>query len=404
MAPLTSPSGCANCTVLIEKVTELERRISTLYTLREAELQMDTIIFRTTPQVSVSSSPNQPTRPSSAPADDSSLSPPGVTAPDGAAAASELPPPISSSEHSWIRQGAKPKSITTSTPRDPASWTLVAPRSGRSQQPPDSLHHTVHLNNRYDALARQDFTLKKDTKTPQLLSPLSTNPLSLQTPSQRPPHRAGRRLSFPHFTPAPARLPATPPSCRSPAARAPPTITDPPPTSSVPHPLFPPTTLLLGDSIIRNVRFFNVITHCIPGASVTNILDKLPVLLHTLPPSVHRIIIHVGCVDASRRQSEITKTVFNKLFHYIQTTGKSVFISGPISPHNRGSGLFSRILSLHTWLQSACRSHSLSYIDNFNLFWARESFFRADGLHPNKLGSCILTANIQHAVQNPPCD
>lgn len=35
-----------------------------------------------------------------------------------------------------------------------------------------------------------------------------------------------------------------------------------------PQPLFPPTALLIGDSITRKVRFFNAITHCLPGVTV----------------------------------------------------------------------------------------------------------------------------------------
>ena len=45
-----------------------------------------------------------------------------------------------------------------------------------------------------------------------------------------------------------------------------------------------------------------------------------------------------------------------------------------------GAGRFSRILSLNTWLQSACRIHNIGFIDNFNLFWSRLSLFRTDGM------------------------
>ncbi|XP_065809456.1 uncharacterized protein [Labrus bergylta] len=38
--------------------------------------------------------------------------------------------------------------------------------------------------------------------------------------------------------------------------------------SPPPCPLFPPTTLIIGDSITRNVRFFNATTPCLPGATV----------------------------------------------------------------------------------------------------------------------------------------
>ena len=40
-------------------------------------------------------------------------------------------------------------------------------------------------------------------------------------------------------------------------------------------------------------------------------------------------------------------------------------------------------------------------MDNLNLFWDSQSFQR-DGIHPNKLGSHMLLANLQHAVQSYP--
>ncbi|KAF3856937.1 hypothetical protein F7725_017660, partial [Dissostichus mawsoni] len=38
--------------------------------------------------------------------------------------------------------------------------------------------------------------------------------------------------------------------------------------TGTPRPLFAPTTLIIGDSIIRNIRFFNAATRCLPGATV----------------------------------------------------------------------------------------------------------------------------------------
>uniref|UniRef100_A0A3Q1HT76 SGNH hydrolase-type esterase domain-containing protein n=1 Tax=Anabas testudineus TaxID=64144 RepID=A0A3Q1HT76_ANATE len=171
-----------------------------------------------------------------------------------------------------------------------------------------------------------------------------------------------------------------------------------------PQPLFSPTTLIVGDSITRHIRFFNAATHCFPGATVPVILDKLPSLLDSLPSSIVRVIVHVGSCDTTRQHSELTKKDFNALFSFLKSCGKSVFISGPIPTLGRGIGRFSRILSLHTWLQSACKSQHLGFIDNFNLFWDRPSFFRNDGLHPSRHGSRMLAANIQHAIQCTPHD
>ena len=130
--------------------------------------------------------------------------------------------------------------------------------------------------------------------------------------------------------------------------------------------------------------------------TVPVILDKLPGLLHSLPSSVNRLIVHVGSKDTARQQSELTKNDFEK------SCEKSVIISGPIPTLARGAGRFSRILSLHTWLQSACRAHNLGFIEHFYLFWDRPALFGTDRIHPSRLGSRMLAANMQHAVQTSP--
>uniref|UniRef100_A0A3P8WJD6 Uncharacterized protein n=1 Tax=Cynoglossus semilaevis TaxID=244447 RepID=A0A3P8WJD6_CYNSE len=87
-------------------------------------------------------------------------------------------------------------------------------------------------------------------------------------------------------------------------------------------------------------------THCFPGATVPHILDKLQEMMHSLPTS----------------------------------------IKSPIPTVCRGAGRFSRLLSLHAWLQSASRIYNFGFNDNFNS------------------GSQILSANLQHVVYTFPCD
>ena len=175
-----------------------------------------------------------------------------------------------------------------------------------------------------------------------------------------------------------------------------------PGTSTAPRPLFSPTALLIGDSIIRNCRFFNASTHCFPGATVRTILDKLPELLNSAPPSVDKLIIHVGTNDTTDRRSETTKLDFIRLFDFLANCRKTVFISGPIPTLNRGDGRFSRILSLDTWLKHTSSLYNFGFIDNFNLFWTRSAFYRQDGLHPSTLGNRFLTNNISYTVKTHP--
>ena len=70
----------------------------------------------------------------------------------------------------------------------------------------------------------------------------------------------------------------------------------------------------------------------------------------------------------------------------------------------RGSERFSRLLSLHTWPQGACRENNVGFVDNFDALWGRLSLFLRDGPHPNAKDTHVLTVNIAlcvHTVQHP---
>ncbi|KAK0139822.1 hypothetical protein N1851_023264 [Merluccius polli] len=172
MSPLTSPSDC-------------------VHQIREAEMLLDTIIFGPTGSISTSVSAASPSSPVAAPKAAEATPPPRPMA------AATAPPPDTVSNDSWIRQGAKPKTLTSSTPSDPEPWSRVSGcgrrRGKRSSCTP---HHNIQLENTFSS------------------SPsLSQRPLgSLPPPSSPAPipvHSAARtRRSIPLFTPAPSRAAA----------------------------------------------------------------------------------------------------------------------------------------------------------------------------------------------------
>lgn len=59
-----------------------------------------------------------------------------------------------------------------------------------------------------------------------------------------------------------------------------------------PHPFFSRAILIVGDSLITNI--FGTATRCFPGATIPDIMDKLPGLLYSLLSSTKRIIINMG--------------------------------------------------------------------------------------------------------------
>uniref|UniRef100_A0AAZ1XXC3 SGNH hydrolase-type esterase domain-containing protein n=1 Tax=Oreochromis aureus TaxID=47969 RepID=A0AAZ1XXC3_OREAU len=161
----------------------------------------------------------------------------------------------------------------------------------------------------------------------------------------------------------------------------------------------PLSTLVLGDSIIRNVRMRGALTLSFPGATVVDIVDRIPNILAS-HPQANRLIIHIGTNDIPKQQSELLKLDFLQLFSLLGQLQVSAFISGPTPTCGRGIGRFSRLLSLNTWLSSACVSHGVGFINNFDAFWERRHLFGADGLHLNAWGRRLLSANLVFGVHN----
>ncbi|CAJ1074274.1 LOW QUALITY PROTEIN: uncharacterized protein LOC116399339 [Xyrichtys novacula] len=339
MAPLTAPPDCVRCSRLTAKIAELEDRISNLYKIQEAEQFLDTFILGpvlTDPTAgSVPPPVTEPAAPAIGPAAEATSSPP-VTEPAAptvgpAVAVDSLP--AEEPNNSWVRLGARPKLIpVSSTPSRQAPWIWIGDgsRGGRrsSRVPPS---RDIKLQNKYDVL--HDFPSFLAEELPAHCHN-NSSPVSSPAKPQRPTRR-----SLPQFTPAPQRAPVScsvhlspslPPSrihisqsklllelSQSPEDKksqnhssTPSSAPPPAPASTAlgskhlvqppaPTPLFSPTALIIGDSLVRNVRFFNAITHCIPGATTVHILDQLPSIIASLPPTITKIIVHVGTCDVT---------------------------------------------------------------------------------------------------------
>ncbi len=159
-----------------------------------------------------------------------------------------------------------------------------------------------------------------------------------------------------------------------------------------------PRTLIVGDSIIRNVSSRTATTCCFPQATVSDVNKELRsiVMKHK---TANRVIIHVGKNDIRKRQSEMLKQDFSELFETLQRLEVQSFISGPLPA--RGTNMFSRLLGLNTWLQRTCSTKGVNFIDNFNIFWGHRQLYKLDGLHPNKLGARVLKDNFYFSLRHP---
>ncbi len=55
---------------------------------------------------------------------------------------------------------------------------------------------------------------------------------------------------------------------------------------------------------------------------------------------------------------------------------------------------------LKEWLLSWCKEQKLLFANNWNLFWERPRLFRADGLHPSRVGAELLSDNISRTLRS----
>ncbi|KAL7846218.1 hypothetical protein AOLI_G00244100 [Acnodon oligacanthus] len=76
-------------------------------------------------------------------------------------------------------------------------------------------------------------------------------------------------------------------------------------------------------------------------------------------------------------------------------TDARIVISGPLPTYRRGSERFSRLFVLQSW----CAFDGLGYVDNWSSFWEQPALYRRDGLHPSRLGSVVLSRNIERAIR-----
>lgn len=162
-----------------------------------------------------------------------------------------------------------------------------------------------------------------------------------------------------------------------------------------------PQILLLGDSTIRQEKLPACITYCVNYGKVSDITSLLPKILE-IHPSVTMIIIHAGANNVMERQSARLHREFEELCFKIESLGKRCIISGPIPSPVHGSECFSRLFSLHQWLNNFSTASGFNFVGHFDYFWARLDLYDKDGIHPNQDGIRQLTFNLLNYIAFAP--
>ncbi len=159
------------------------------------------------------------------------------------------------------------------------------------------------------------------------------------------------------------------------------------------------SALVIGDSIVRNVKIEPpaTIVHRLPGARAPDILANLKVLANA-KRKFSKIVIHAGANDVRLRQSEITKNNVKEVCELASTMSDTVICSGPL-PAYRGDEIHSRLSSLNGWMSKWCLQNSIGFIDNWTSFWGRPDLLKRDGVHPSWGGAALLARNMAHSLR-----
>uniref|UniRef100_A0A673LZZ1 SGNH hydrolase-type esterase domain-containing protein n=1 Tax=Sinocyclocheilus rhinocerous TaxID=307959 RepID=A0A673LZZ1_9TELE len=163
--------------------------------------------------------------------------------------------------------------------------------------------------------------------------------------------------------------------------------------------------VIIGDSIVRHVRATlaegKVHTHCFPGARVLDVSAQIPAILKG-DESTGAVVLHAGVNDTKLRQTETLKRDFRSLIETVRRTSPAttIIVSGPLPTYRRGHERFSRLFALSEWLLSWCKEQKLLFVNNWNLFWECPRLFRADGLHPSRVGAELMSDNISRTLRS----
>lgn len=153
-----------------------------------------------------------------------------------------------------------------------------------------------------------------------------------------------------------------------------------------------PDTLVIGSSIVRDVKLPAVSVRCYPGARVGDIEGNLR-LLEKKNIRFRRIVIHAGGNDARRRQSEVLKVNVESVCKLAKSMADTVAFSGPL-PNLTNDEMYSRFSSFNRWLSRWCPENDIVFIDNWRTFWGKPGLIRRDGIHPTLDGASLLARNM----------
>ncbi|XP_072314199.1 uncharacterized protein [Eucyclogobius newberryi] len=155
-------------------------------------------------------------------------------------------------------------------------------------------------------------------------------------------------------------------------------------------------TLVIGSSIVRDVKLPAASVRSYPGARMGDIEGNLR-LLKQSRDRFRRVVIHAGGNDAQRRQSEVLRVQVAAVCELAKSMSDTVIFSGPL-PNRINAELYSRLSAFNSWLSRWFPQNNVVFIDNWSAFWGKPGLIRRDGIHPTSEGTSLLVRNLTDSL------
>ena len=136
---------------------------------------------------------------------------------------------------------------------------------------------------------------------------------------------------------------------------------------------------------------------CLPGAGIARVSARLDTCLEengTKPI----VVLSAGGNDLGKVRSEELIGKFRLALDRIRDKGGLPVVCGVLPRRGVGVEWLSRAIAVNRRLAEHCRSNGWSFIDNWDLFYGRDSLYARDGVHLSRQGVRVLARTLESEV------
>lgn len=138
---------------------------------------------------------------------------------------------------------------------------------------------------------------------------------------------------------------------------------------------------------------------CLPGAGIGDVADRVEACMvgeGTQPI----VFLSAGGNDLGRVGSEELFRRFKETLGKVRDRGGIPVVCGVLPRRNVGDGWLSRAIAVNGRLAAHCESQGWLFVDNWDLFYGKDSLYARDGVHLSFEGVEVLSESLERALSH----